>query len=101
MNRAIEAAQQDGRSDSLLEGFELVVRQMEETLKRYHCRKIDAVGKPFDPHLHEAILQQPSSEHPHGTVTQEIQTGFQLHDRVVRPSRVIVSTAKTEERGEA
>lgn len=93
MKRAIEAAEQSERTDGLLEGFRMVVGQMEEVLERYHCTKIDAVGQPFDPHLHQAILQQPSEEHPHGTVTQETQTGFQLHDRVVRPSQVIVSVA--------
>lgn len=96
MNRAIQAAEQTGQSDSLLEGFKMVVGQMEEVLNRYHCTRIEAVGKPFDPHLHEAILQQPSNDHPHGTVTQETQTGFQLHDRVVRPSQVIVSATPEE-----
>lgn len=102
MNRAIQAAEQSGQSDSLLEGFKMVVGQMEEVLDRYHCKRIEAVGKPFDPHLHEAILQQPSEEHPHGTVTQETQTGFQLHDRVVRPSQVIVAAApeRSEENAE-
>lgn len=97
MNRAIQAAEQTGQSDSLLEGFKMVVGQMEEVLNRYHCTRIEAVGKPFDPHLHEAILQQPSSDHSHGTVMQETQTGFLLHDRVVRPSQVIVSALPEQE----
>ena len=61
-------------------------------LEKYDCVKIEALGEPFDPHRHEAISQQPSSDHPAGTVVLVTQTGFQLHERVVRPSQVIVST---------
>ena len=49
-------------------------------------------GKPFDPNEHEAMMQVPTAEHPPGTVMQEMEKGFRLRDRVVRPSRVIVSS---------
>ena len=97
MGRAIEAAEKADEADSLLEGFKMVIRQLEDVLARYHCNRIEALGEPFNPHLHEAILQQPSAEHPPGTVIHVTETGFQLHDRVVRPSKVIVSAAEPEE----
>jgi len=100
MGRAIEAGKQAKQSDTLLEGFKMVAQQLEDLLERHHCTKIEALGKPFDPHLHEAISQQPSEEHPPGTVAYVAQTGFQLHDRVVRPSQVIVSAAPPEETAE-
>jgi molecular chaperone GrpE len=93
MGRAIEAAEKNHDVTSLLEGFKMVTRQIEDVLKRHHCVPIDALGQPFDPHFHEAISQQPSDEHPANTVTHVAQTGFQLHDRVVRPSQVVVSAA--------
>jgi len=92
MERALEAAQKNHEAASLLEGFKMVIRQLEDVFRKHHCTPIEALGQPFDPHRHEAICQQPSDEHPANTVLQVTRTGFQLHDRVVRPSQVIVST---------
>ncbi|MEN6459711.1 MAG: nucleotide exchange factor GrpE [Thermoguttaceae bacterium] len=76
---------------ALLEGFGMVERQLEDVLRRHHCQRIDALHKPFDPNLHHAVMQQPSDEYPENTVLIVTQQGYQLHDRVVRPSQVIVS----------
>lgn len=92
IDRAIEAAEQSGEATPLLEGFKLVRQQVLTILEQHHCKTIPAVGEPFDPQVHEAILQQPSDEQPANHVLQETQTGYQLHDRVVRASQVIVST---------
>ncbi len=91
VHRAIEAGEQSGRDPALLEGFKMVAEQLEDVLRRHECLKIEALWQPFDPNLHEAITQQPSEEHPPGTVVGETQTGFRLHDRIVRPSQVLVS----------
>jgi len=96
IDRAIEAAEQSGESDSLLEGFKLVRQQLTTILQQHHCKPIEAVGHPFDPQVHQAILQQPSDKQPANHVLQETQTGYQLHDRVVRASQVIVSTGPAE-----
>ena len=97
LDRAIEAAEKNQDASSLLEGVKMVAQQFEGVLQQHHCLEIGALGEPFDPHLHEAILQQPSDEHAPGTVTMVTQTGFQLHDRVVRPSQVIVASQPEEE----
>ncbi len=96
IDRAIEAADQTGESTSLLEGFKLVRQQLLTVLEQHDCKPIAAVGEPFDPQIHEAILQQPSDEQPANHVLQETQVGYQLHDRVVRASQVIVSTGPAE-----
>ncbi len=96
VGRAIEAAEKTHQTASLLEGFKMVAGQLEDVLERHNCTKIDALGEPFDPNLHEAISQQPCDKNPGSTVLQVIQTGFRLHDRVVRPSQVIVSVASAE-----
>ena len=93
VRRAIEAAEQAGGDPAVLQGFAMVAGQLEDVLRRHDCQKIDALYHPFDPNLHEAITQQPSGEHPAGTIIGETQTGFRLHDRVVRASQVIVSIA--------
>lgn len=92
IGRAIEAAEKAGDASSLLAGFRLVGKQLEDVLGRYGVQRIQALGQPFDPHLHEAISQQPSPDHPPHTVLHVAQEGYRLHDRVLRPSQVVVST---------
>lgn len=91
LQRAIDAAEKTHDTASLLQGVTLVSGQFEDALGRHHCTKIPALSEPFDPHLHEAIMQQPTADQPPGTVIMVTQAGFRLHDRVVRPSQVIVA----------
>lgn len=92
LQRAIEAQEQAEVADGapMLEGVKMVSQQLSSILAQHHCKIIDGSGE-FDPNIHEALLQQPSDEHPAGTVIQVTQTGYQLHDRVIRPAQVIVS----------
>jgi len=93
LQRAASAAQgQDASTQSLREGVEMVNQQFVSVLGKHSCKPIESVGTPFDPHFHEAISQMPSDEFEAGTVMQEVAVGYVLHDRVVRPSNVIVST---------
>jgi molecular chaperone GrpE len=92
IQRAIEAAEKSTDGSGLLDGVKLVAQQLQGVLEQHHCVKIEALGAAFDPHLHHAILQQPSAEHPANTIIIVTQDGYKLHDRVVRPSQVIVST---------
>lgn len=92
LERAIQSAGQNGGSAGLLEGVKIVGQQLLAVLERHHCRRIEAKGSPFDPNLHEAITQIPSQELPPGTVAEVLQTGYQLHERIVRPAQVMVST---------
>jgi molecular chaperone GrpE len=89
---AIQAAEKDAAASSLLDGVRMVVGQFNAVLAQHQCSKIEGVGRPFDPNLHEALAQEPSAEHPAGTVTRVIRYGYQLHDRVVRPTQVFVSS---------
>ncbi len=94
LERALDAGTKTSNAASLLEGFRMVAQQFEDVLKKHHVVRINALGEPFDPHQHEAILQQASEQYPANTVMGIGQTGFLLHDRVVRPVQVIVSTGK-------
>jgi molecular chaperone GrpE len=76
----------------LLEGVKMVAAQFEAVLQQHGCTPIETVGTPFDPNQHQAIAQEPSDQHPAGTVTRCAQIGYKLHDRVVRPAQVFVST---------
>jgi len=97
IDRAIEAAQQRSDAKSLLEGFKLVRQQLVNILEQHNVQPITALGEPFDPQVHEAILKQPSEEHPADHVALVTQQGYQLHDRVVRPSQVIVSSGPADD----
>ncbi len=92
VGRAIQAAEKSAEAGALLEGVKLVAQQLESVLARYYCTRIAALEAPFDPHLHQAIMQRPSADHPPGTVLLVAQDGYQLHDRVLRPAQVIVSS---------
>lgn len=78
-------------SSSILEGIEMVFRKFLQTLERMGVTPVDAQGKPFDPHLHEAIQQVSDPSVPNNTVAQVFQKGYILHDRLLRPALVVVA----------
>ena len=94
LHRALESAEQNQEGEGLLAGVKMVATQLESVLEKHHCKKIDALGKPFDPNLHEAIQMQPSADYEANHVSLETRTGYQFHDRVLRTSQVFVSTGK-------
>jgi len=93
LDRAMTAAKQASETGPLVQGVGLVQTQLLDMLKRHGITPIDALGKPFDPNLHQAVMQQPSVDYPPNTVTQVLQQGFMIHDRVLRPASVMVSAA--------
>lgn len=97
LQRAIDAARQDEKAAGLLEGVELVADQLANILKQHHCEEIPAAGTHFDPNVHEAIAHLPSDEHDPGQVMEVTQVGYQLHDRVIRPSQVVVAAPRNED----
>jgi molecular chaperone GrpE len=97
IERAIEAAEKAGEAENLLAGFRLVKQQLEATLSRHECEKLWPEGELFDPHFHQAILHQPSKDVPANHVVMVTQAGYKLHDRVVRPAQVIVSSGPPAE----
>jgi molecular chaperone GrpE len=91
--RAVAAAKQAGESGPLVQGVAMIQAQVLDALKRHGITRIEAQGQPFDPNLHQAVLQQPSADQPPNTVLQVLEPGFMIHDRVLRPARVAVSVA--------
>lgn len=93
LNRALDAAGDGSGADGVAAGVKMVIQQFEEVLKRHGCERVESQGQAFDPNLHEAIQMVPH-ELPSGMVVQEVRTGYRLHDRVIRPAQVIVSSGK-------
>ncbi|MDQ3856372.1 MAG: nucleotide exchange factor GrpE, partial [Chloroflexota bacterium] len=89
--RAKQAIPEDQRSASWVEGLMLVGRKLYSTLELAGVKAIEAVGKPFDPALHEAVAVQEADDVEHGTVLEEFRKGYLLGDRVLRASMVKVA----------
>jgi molecular chaperone GrpE len=91
LDRAIEASEGNSQAAGLSEGVKMVATQLAGVLAKHHCYPVEALGKPFDPHMHEALMEMPSEEFDAGNVCRVARQGYRLHDRVVRPAQVLVS----------
>ena len=76
------------------ESFNLIHKQVFDILSKLGLETIDAQGQIFDPNFHEAVMQTPTSEHPEHTIIEELQKGYKMGDKVLRPSLVNVATAE-------
>ncbi len=92
LDRALASAAADDSASSLREGVELVRTQLVDALGAQGCQRIETLGQLFDPNVHEAIQMQPAPQAAANTIILEAESGFKLHDRVVRPAKVIIST---------
>ncbi|MFT5091809.1 MAG: molecular chaperone GrpE [Porticoccaceae bacterium] len=97
VSRTIQAAEQTGKIEDLIQGLQMIVAQVDQVFVSHSAKPIVAVGETFDPNLHEALQQIPTDEHPPMTVLQELERGYIMHDRVIRPTKVIVACALPEE----
>jgi molecular chaperone GrpE len=92
LERAVEHG---GNGQSVLEGVRLVLKSLLEVLDRHGVKRIDAIGEPFDPARHEAMVQVVSEEHQPNQVIAQHHSGYLLHDRLLRPALVTVSGRKS------
>lgn len=99
LERTQEAAQNAVAVAAVADGVRIVHEHFLKVLRQFGIQPIEAAGQPFDPSIHEALLQQPSADHPAGNVLQELARGYTMHERVLRPSRVIVSSGPAAEAG--
>ena len=88
--RAMDSTQKSRASEEMIKGLALIKRQLEDVLKKHGVEGIAALGKPYDANIHEAILQK-EDPGPANVIIEEMQKGYTLHGRVIRPSMVIVS----------
>ena len=97
LDRTLAACTDTEAHQALVDGLKLVREQFDKILADFSIKPIEARGQPFDPHLHEAMIMETASDVPPNTVIEELQTGFVLHDRLIRPSKVKVAQAAGEE----
>ncbi|HTY68163.1 MAG TPA: nucleotide exchange factor GrpE [Alphaproteobacteria bacterium] len=94
-----EARKADERLDKFATGVELTEREFLATLERHHIKRIEALGKPFDHNLHQAVMQVEVPDKAAGTVVQVLQSGFTIHDRLLRPAMVAVAKGEATSAG--
>jgi molecular chaperone GrpE len=93
-DRALASVKHTKESDAILQGIRMVQKELHSLFRDHGVEVIKSVGERFDPHLHEAIAVVESQDHPEDTVVEEIQTGYTLRGRLIRPSIVKVSKRK-------
>ena len=93
LERALEHAEQAHSSDGLLEGVQMTLTQFGQVLKKFGVEAVESVGQTFDPALHQAMGQMETVDFPANSVAQEMQKGYVLNERLLRPSMVMVAKA--------
>lgn len=78
----------------LLDGLEMTHKKILKVFEKFNVKPISAKGQPFDPTFHEAVMQEETDEYPGNTVINELQKGYLIHDRLLRPSMVVVAKSK-------
>ena len=79
----------------LLQGLEMTHKEILKVFEKFNVKPIDAKGQPFDPTFHEAVMQEETNDYAKNTVINEMQRGYMIHDRLLRPSMVVVAKPKT------
>jgi molecular chaperone GrpE len=92
MDLAIESSSNDKHvSNSMVEGVNMTLKEILKVFEQFGVRRFESVGHTFDPNLHQAVMQEETDAFPENTVSKELQKGFMIHDRLLRPAMVIVS----------
>lgn len=90
--RALAAGKESSDYDSFLKGVDMIFRQLDQVLAGEGLKAMESVGQPFNPEFHQAVMQVESDEHEEGIVVEELQKGYLLKDKVLRPAMVKVSS---------
>lgn len=108
LERALKAAEAAGEKGPLMDGVAMIREQFLQLLEQRAIRPLDAAGKMFDPVYHDAVARVATTDHPEGSVIEEVQRGYAIGDTVLRPSKVVVAVAapaaseqQTESSGES
>lgn len=91
LERALEHSQGGYPDDGLVQGVKMTLKSFQDTLSRFGCVPIEAEGMFFDPNFHEAVYREESIGHPNNMIVRELQKGYLLNDRLLRPAMVVVA----------
>jgi molecular chaperone GrpE len=98
---AIHSANNDSHvNNSIIKGVDLTLRGILKIFEKFNVKTIDSLKKSFDPVYHQAVLQEETDEHPDNLVIKELQKGYTIHGRLLRPAMVVVSKARKKKKGD-
>jgi molecular chaperone GrpE len=101
LDRAIESSINDKHTGrSVVEGVNMTLKEILKVFDQFSLKPFDSLGETFDPGVHQAVMQETSENHPDNTVLKELQKGYMMHDRLLRPAMVVVSKAKESHENE-
>lgn len=93
LERALQSSDKEpGDSACIAEGVGMTLKEILKVLEKYNVTQVESLEKPFNPAFHEAVMRVENNDHPENTVIEEYQKGYLLHDRLIRPAMVVVST---------
>ncbi len=97
LERALDSSRSDKQADTgLVEGVDMTLKEILNIFEKFSVKPVDSLGKLFDPAFHQAVMQEETDSYPGNTVINEIQKGYMMHDRLIRPAMVVVSTSKVK-----
>lgn len=97
LDRAIESSSNDKQTDSsVVEGVSMTLKEIMRVLEQFSMKPFESLGETFDPGFHQAMYQEETEKYPDNTVIKELQKGYMIHDRLLRPAMVVVSKRKKD-----
>ncbi|MBN1931178.1 MAG: nucleotide exchange factor GrpE [Desulfobacterales bacterium] len=96
----ITSAANEQSNQTIVEGVDLTIKNILKVFDKFSVKPMESLGKPFDPAFHQAVIHEETDDHPDNTVFKELQKGYLMYDRLLRPAMVAVSKAKTKSDGE-
>jgi len=101
LDRAIESSSNDDHSiSSMVEGVNMTLKEILKIFEQFGVKPFESLGKTFDPALHQAVMQKETDNHPEKTILNELEKGYMMHDRLLRPAMVVVSKTTESENQE-
>lgn len=97
LERALSSTVDNGNADGFVEGVDLTLREILKVFERFVVKPVEAIGKPFDPTFHQAVMREETDDQPDNTILRELQKGYTIHDRLLRPTMVVVSKIAAKE----
>ena len=97
LERAVDSSQNDGvKNQTIAEGVTLTIDELSKIFEKFNVKPILSLNEPFNPNFHQAVMQEETEDCPDNVVLKELQKGYLMHDRLLRPAMVIVSKSKGE-----
>lgn len=98
LERALNSSNGNSSNDKCMaDGVNLTLKDILKVFEKFNVKPIESIGQPFDPNFHQAMMQEETDGYPENTVITELQKGYMIHDRLLRPSMVVVAAAKVSE----